>query len=326
MPVGSGLASTLGTAVESTYGTPVVTDRWFQFISESLGRDQTTLQSQGIGGSAARQLRRRGIVSARMGSGDITMEVATKGFGRWFNQILGGTSTIVQQGATTAYLQTHQMGDLLGKSQTVQKGVPQTDGTMKKFTFHGGKVLTAEFSISVDQILQLAVGMDFEDVETTTAYAAPTYTTPKLFHFMHGALTVGGSAVASVTNASVAVNNNLKTDRFYLGSAGLKKEPLDNDFPEVTGSLSAEFVDQATFYDRYTGDTAAALVLDFEGDVIDGAYNEQLTITIPEVRFEGETPKVGGPEVVVQNVPFSGHYDGTNAGIKIEYMSSDTSI
>lgn len=326
MAVGSGLSGQIGTAVETVYGTVVTPDKFYQFLNESLERQQTTLQSQGIGGGAIRQLRRRGIISARMGAGDIAMEVATTGFGRWFNWMLGGTSTIAQQAATPAWKQTHQIGDLLGKSLTIQKGVPQTDGTVKPFTFEGSKCTAWEFSISVDQILQLSVSVDAEDVNTSTALAVASYTTPKLFHFMQGSLTVGGSAVASVTNATVGGTNNLKVDRFYLGSSGLKKEPIDNDFPTIQGTLDTEFVNQATFYDRFTGDTAAALVLDFEGDTISGIYKEKLTITVPEVRFEGDTPKIGGPEVVVQNVPFSGFYDGTNAGCKIEYTSTDTAI
>jgi hypothetical protein len=325
MASGSGLNVQLMTAEEVTYGTPVTPDRAYEIVNESLERNHTTLQSNGLR-AGNRSLRRRGIVSARMGSGGITMEVATKGFGRWFKHILGGTSTIAQQGATPAYLQTHTLGALEGKSLTVQKGVPQTDGTVKPFTFHGCKVLSAGFSISVDAILQMALNLDAEDVDTSTALAAATYTTPKLFHFMQGKLKVAGAEVASVLGAQVNVANTLKTDRFYLGSAGLKKQPIDNDFPAVSGSLSAEFVSQADFYDRYVSDAAASLILEFEGDVISGAEKELLRITVDEVRFTGETPKVGGPEVVVQNIPFDGHYDGTNPGVKIEYKSTDTVI
>lgn len=322
---GSGLNVQLGTAEETAYGTPVVVDRFQEIISESLERQQTTLQSNGLRGGV-RNLRRRGIISARSGAGDINMEVATKGMGRWFKHMLGGTPTIAQQGVTTAYLQTHTLGALEGRSMTVQKGVPQTDGTVRPFTYHGCKVTGWEFSISVDQILQLRVSLDAEDEDTSTALAAASYTTPKLFHFMQGSLTVGGTAVASVTGASVAGSNNLKTDRYYLGSAGLKKEPIDNDHPTISGSLDAEFVDRATFYDRFTGDTAAALVLDFQGDLIATGYYEKLTITVPEVRFTGETPKVSGPAVVMQNIPFDGHYNGTNPGITIAYTSTDTVI
>lgn len=323
----SGLKTQFGYVAESTYGTPVTVTRFAEILSESLERRNQTINSNGLR-NATRNLRRgsRRVLSANDGGGDVNFEVATTGFGLLFNHMLGGTSTIAQQAATPAYLQTHQLGDLTGKSLTMQKGVSQTDGTVKPFTFHGCKILGWEFSISVDQILQLRTTVDAEDVETSTALATATYPTSSLFHFKQGTLSVGGSSVAQVTDASVSGTNNLKTDRFYLGSNGLKKEPLDSDYPEIGGSLTAEFVDLTTFHDRFAADSAASLELEFVGAVISGAESETLTITVPEVRFEGETPKVSGPEVNVQNVPFVGLFDGTNAGVKIEYKSTDTTI
>lgn len=323
----SGLQTQFGLKAETTYGTPVVVDRFYEILNESLERRNQTITSNGLR-NAARNLRRgsRRVLTASDGGGDVNFEVATTGFGVLFNHMLGGTSTIAQQGATPAWLQTHTLGDLEGKSLTLQKGVSQTDGTVKPFTFHGCKVLGWEFSISVDQILQLRCTFDAEDVDTSTGLATASYPTSNLFHFKQGTLSVEGSSVAQVTDASVNGTNNLKVDRFYLGSNGLKKEPLDNDYPEVGGSLTAEFVDLTTFHDRFAADSAAELELEFVGAVIDGAESETLTITVPEVRFEGETPKVSGPEVNVQNIPFVGLFDGTNAGTTIEYKSTDTAI
>ena len=328
MAVGSGLGASIGVKAETVFGTPVVVDRFYEFLSEGLEKQNNIAQSNGLRAATTPNLRRgtRRAITSKAGSGGTSFEVARTGFGLLFNHMLGGTSTVVQQGVTTAWLQTHSLGDLGGKSLTVQKGVPQTDGTVKPFTFHGCKVSDWEFSIAPDEILQLGVTFDAEDVDTATTLATPSYSATKVFHFAQGALTVGGTAVAAVTNASVAGNNNLKTDRFYLGSAGLKKEPLQSGYPEVTGSLDAEFVSQATFYDLHAADTAAALTLTFTGDVISGAYSEYVKITVPEVHFTGDTPKVGGPEVVVQNVEWEAAFDGTNAGVKIEYMSTDVAV
>lgn len=327
MASGSGLNTQFGFVAETVYGTPVTVTRFQEILSESLERKNQTITSNGLR-NATRNLRRgsRRVLTASDGSGDVNFEVATTGFGLLFNHMLGGTSSCVQQAATTAWLQTHSLGDLGGKSLTLQKGVAQTDGTVKPFTFHGSKVTGWEFSISVDQILQLSASFDAEDVDTTTALATASYAASNLFHFKQGTLSVGGSAVAQVTDASVTGTNNLKTDRYYLGSAGLKKEPIDNDYPEIGGTLTAEFVDLTTFHDRFVADTAAALVLEFTGALIAATHYEKLTITIPQVRFEGETPKVGGPEVIVQNVPFVGLYDGSAAGITIAYMSTDVAI
>ncbi len=315
-----------GTAEETTYGTPVVVNRFYEVLSETMGRNNNILTSNGLRGGT-RNLRRgsRRVVSSRDATGNVVMEVPTTTFGRWLKQLLGGTPTIAQQGGTTAYLHTYSMGDMTGKSQTLQKQLRRADGTtVEDFTIHGAKTMSGEFTIGVDQILQSSFAMDGEDIDTSTAGAAASYTNVKLFHFKQGALKVAGSTVTNGLSAGVTITNALKTDRYYLGSAGLKKEPVDNDFPTVTGTLSAEFDSAATFYDRYAADSSAELILEFVGDVIASTYYETFRITVPDVRFTGGTPTVGGPDVVVNDVPFEGQYDGTNAGVKIEYMTTDT--
>lgn len=312
-----GSSTCLATAVESVYGTPTAMTRWFEFLSESLELRTNTLVSNGIRCGGSRNLRRgsRRIISSRDGGGTVTMEVATTGFGRWFHHILGGTPVITGAGP---YTHTYAMGDLSGKSLTVQKVLRDAASTeIEAFNFHGCKVLSAEFSISVDQILQLAVTLDAEDVDTTTAGAAASYTNPTLFSFLNGTLNVGGSPVASVTSANVTITNNLKTDRYYLGSAGLKAEPVDNDFPTVGGTLSAEYLASATFYDRFAANTAVAMSLVFTSGT------SSLTILVPEIRITGGTPTVGGPDVVVTDVPYEGFYDGTAAGTTITYVTAD---
>lgn len=311
----------LATGVETVFGTPVSYTRWFEFLSENLERRNNVITSNGIRCGPTRNLRRgsRRVVSSRDGGGDVTMEVATTGFGRWFEHLLGGTPAIT--GGAPPYTHTYALGNLEGKSLTIQKVLRDSASTeIEAFNFHGCKLLSGEFSISVDQILQLVVDIDAEDVDTTTAGAAASYTNPTLFNFMGGTLNVAGSPVAQVTDASVKVTNNLKTDRYYLGSAGLKAEPIDNDFPVVDGSLSAEFISPATFYDRFAADSAATLSLVF----VSGTSS--LTISVPEVRFTGGTPTVGGPDVVVADVPFEGQYNGTDPGISIVYVTADAAV
>lgn len=328
MATAVGLQTVFGTSEEVTYGTPVVVDRWYEILSEGLERQNQILTSNGLR-AGTRNLRRgsRRVLSARSGMGDVTLEVATTGMGRWFQHMLGGTPVVAQQGATAAYLHTYTLGSLAGKSLTVQKGLRDEAGTtVSPFTFHGCKVTSWEFTISVDQILQVRVSLDSEDVDTSTALAAHSYGSTKLFHFAQGTLKVAGSSVARVLDSTVSGDNALKTDSYFLGSGGLKAEPAPNDYPSVTGSLTGEFLDRSVFYDRFAADSSAELILEFVGAVIAGAHNERLTIKVPDVRFTGETPKVGGPDLVMQNVPWEGQFDGTNPGVTIEYMTTDVAV
>jgi hypothetical protein len=322
-----GLTTRLATAVESTYGTPITVDRFLEFDSESLERKNEIIRSNALG-SGSLNLRRgsRSVVSARWGEGSIDMEVVTNGMGRLFRQFMGGTPTIAQQGGTAAWLQTHTLGSILDKSLTIQKQLrDEADAVVGKFTFHGCKFPSAEFKIDKKGKLMLSLTVDAEDVDTSTAAASPSMVATKVFHYRQGALTVGGVAAANVQTASVKVDRKMDTDRYHLGNAGVKAQPLINDFPEITGALSAEFA-ATTYYDLFAADTPAALVLSFVGDLIAGAYYETLTITIPEIRLTGETPKVGGPSLIIASHPFEAQWDGSSANMVLAYTSTDTAL
>jgi hypothetical protein len=334
-----GLRTVLMTGVESTYGTPVTPDRTFEVNSESLDLIPEIIPSDALrAGSRNLRVSSRRVTVARMGAGDIPMQVPTNGFGRWLQMALGGTSTIAQMGATPAYLQTHAMGTLAGKSQTIQKQIrDQANTTVGTFTHHGAKVTTMQLSVSKKGILIATFGIDSEDVDTSTAAATPSYTVTRVFHFGQissltlggtatGPLVSGATAVASVTDFSLTLDNHLNTDEFFMGGGGLKSEPLEDAYPEVTGSITARFASPTAMYDAFAADTGLALVLGFAGAVISGIETEQFIITLPKVHLTGEAPKANGPGVISVTVPFEAQYDGTNAGMYVLYKSTDTAI
>lgn len=326
---GVGLLTTFGCAEEVTYGTAVAPDRWFEITGETLERKNTVIQSNGLRSGAIHSRRSsRRVVAAQQGGGGFTMEVPTSGFGRLLKHAMGGTPVVAQQGGTTAYLQTHALGSNAGKSLTVQKVIRDgANAVIQQFTHVGSKILSVEFSISVDQLLLASFTLDGRAENVSTAVAAPTYASNKPFHFGQvNVLTLGGTAVAKVTDATIKLDRPQRTDGFYLGSAGLKSEPIENDFPMVSGSLTAEFdaANKTALYDAFAADTALALVLTFEGSVISGIYKETISFSIPALHLIGETPKVGGPGAVTVTVPFEGAWDGTNADMTVLYTSTDT--
>lgn len=325
-----GLTTAFGCAEESTYGTPVAPDRWFEILSESLERQQTITTSSGLR-SGTRNLRRgsRRALTQHWASGTVEMEVPTLGFGRILKHALGGTPTIAQQGATTAYLQTHTMGSLAGKMLTLQKQMrDESNGLVQQLTYSGSKITSFGMSCGVGEILTASIDFDSRDVDKTTAAGSPSYpTTNAVYHYAQGTVYVAGSSVAKVTQCDFTLDNNLKTDSYFLGTSGLKGEPFANDFPELTGSISIEFDSIATAYDRFAADTEFEIRLEFVSTALAGAgFPYALKVTIPGGHFTGGTPTVGGPDVVVPDVPFEAAYDGTNPGLTITYMSIDTAV
>lgn len=316
------IAHQLGLAEETTWATAVTPDRFVEFTSESLERRQNIAASEGIrsGRRYGGQGRR---ISRHDAGGSVTFEIATSGFGVFFEHLLGDVATVVDV-PSDAFTHTFTPGTLLGKGLTLQKGVEKPDGTVQAFTYPGTKILSADFSVDQDGLLMGTFEFDASQEVTGTALAAASYSTPRIFTYSEGTLSVDGVAKANVRSVgSVSIVNNLMVERFFLGNQGIKSQPINTPFDTISGNLDVEFQNLTDFYDLFAGDTSAELELEFVGDTLSGAFDETFRITIADVRFEGETPKVGGPELVYMNVPFVGLDPATGDAIEIVYGTGD---
>lgn len=315
------IAHQLGFKAETTWGTPVVVDRFLEFTSETLERRQNTAVSNGI--KSGRRYGGNGRRITRFDAGGtINMEIATKGFGLWFHYLLGAVSTVNTVG--TVYTHTFTPGTLLTKSMTIQKGIEKPDGTVQPFTYEGCKVLSMDLSNDQDGLLMGAFEIDAQQEVTGTALASASYTAPTVFSYAEGLVKKDGATMASVRSVgSLKIANNLLTDRYFLGSLGQKAEQTNVPFDEISGNLDVEFQNLTDTYNTFAADTACILILKYTGGIIEGAHNFDLQITINNCRFEGETPKVSGPELVYQNVPFVGLDHATLAAVEIIYKTTD---
>lgn len=327
MATGTGLDSQLGAKKETTYGTRVVPDKFFEFTSESLALNKNFLMSRQLGAGTTFQRSARRTATTRGGGGTISMEATNKGMGFWFDLLHADAITPVQQAATTAYKQTHNIGlTSPTKSATIQVGRPDTGGTVRPFDYTGCMVTEWGFAWDIADFLTFSVTVDAQDEKTDQTLATRTIPTGlKSFNFTQGSLTIGGVAVADVGGGSLTGGQPLKVDRYFLGATGLKAKPIQNDFATASGTLNADFTD-LTHYNRFTNGTIAAVVLTFEGDTIETTYKETIKITMAACGFDGETPNVAGPDVLTQSIPFVALYDGTNAPVVIEYTSTDTTV
>lgn len=331
MSIGSGLASSFGFVPEVTYGTYVAPTRWVESSGPQLRKVKNTVQG---GAMAAGTLLRRGSmrnVTTKAGGGSIAMEIYSKRMGHLLNGLMGGTVTPVQQGATAAYLQTHELTDPVGKFYTMQVGVPDLSGTVRPYTFLGSKITAMEFSCGIDQNLTVSIEVDSRDVTESETLAAPSYATGvNVFHFAQGDVKLGTynseASVDGVRSVRLRIARPSRTDRFYFGNSGLKSEPVINDYADVSGTIEVDYITKADFADRYAADTSTALDWVFTGPEIATPYNETIRFRVPQVFFDGETPTVNGPDVVTTSFNFAATYDGTNTGASILYTSSDTTL
>lgn len=305
MAIGSGIGSQLGIATETTFNNAVTVSTFYEFNNESINYNKNVSVGLGLraGGQIARSQRR--VVTTSDATGEINLDLPIKGLGLLLSHAMGGT---IQTSGT------YTLGDVYGKSFTTQVGVPQYGGTVTPKTIAGCKVSSWEISAAQGAIATGRFTVDGASFTTGTALATASYPTGNgVFHFAQGSITVDGSAVANIKDFTLTVDNVLKTDRYNLGSSGVKAEQLINGFRKITGSITAEFTD-TTLLTKFLNDTSASIVLSFAG-----ASSSALTITVSAAKFDGEAPQVGGPEVIDINFSFEGYDDGTNQPLTIVY-------
>lgn len=331
MTIGSGLAASIGFAEESTYGTYVAPTRFLEFEKEDLKKTKTTMQGGGLAAGRFADLGSRRVLTTVGGTGSVDLEVTNQKYGLILNHLLG-SSTIQQQAATAAYLQTHTLADTFGKSLTVQKGVPDVLGTVRPYSFLGGKILGASFTCEVMGMLQSTIEFDFKDVTEAQSLAAPSYATG-LAPFHGGQMRVklgtygAEAAINGVKKVELKIDRGMATDRYYASSAGFpatKAEPITNETVKVTGSIDADYHTKAELADRFASDSSTSLVLEWIGPLIASTYYQTFRITVPMIFFDSDTPTVQNADLVNNGYSFTGQHDGTNSLVKIEYMSTDT--
>lgn len=328
MAIGSGLAAQLGFAKETTYGTRVAPSSWFEFNSESLQLERVRLKSRGLRAGRTFQSSSRVSTVTRGASGNVALEVVNKEFGRWLDLLHGNTVTPVQQGATTAWLQTHNLGTSdPSKSATIQAGKPGTAGTVHPFEYEGCMVESYEFSCEAGGFLEATFGLNAEDRTTSQTLGTPSYPASLLTYDFSDITVV---TVNGVSTLDVFSGFNLSgalpraTDRYRLGSGQVKLKPILNDYTAATLTLSGEFKN-LTHQGLFDADTIVPVVITFDSGVAAGTgFNYLIRFTMQACQIDGEDPTVGGPDIVSQDLSLSVLDDGTNPPVKIEYQEVAT--
>jgi hypothetical protein len=320
MPARSGIDTQLGVAEEVTYGTYVAPTRFLTFISESMKLNIDRNESKGLRSGQKYDRTDQWKAGKRRAAGSLQTEVGNKGFGLLFKHALGGIATTADG---TGKKHTATPGDLFGKALTVQIGTPDVSGTVQPYSYMGSKVASWGLSQPVNDFLLMTLGLDAQDESTAQTLAAATAPAEtELFHWSGLVVTVGGSSFDALS-FDFNQDNGLNVDRHHLRGSTLKKEPIEAGKRQASGTLVGEF-ENLTAYTRFVAGTTATIIATWTAvATYDTAKPFKLVLTLQNCRFDGDTPDVGGPDVVQQSLPFKVLDDGTNPVVQVDYYTSD---
>jgi hypothetical protein len=277
-------------------GTPTI-NTFIPFISESLKLERNIVATDAIRGNASRSIWRQG--AERVG-GDLSLEIQpTAAMGTLIKHALGRVESVGPSGTDNFYVHDIYPSGNLPAGLRVQ-----VDRDSKFFVYKGCVVNELSLECAVgDPLMATFSFLGHSEEYSAVGTASTNISTLNPLTFDEGAFTLDGTS-AEVQSFSLNIANNLKEDKGQLGSRYRAAIPR-NGFRDVTGTLNLEF-DDFTFYSRYYNGTEAALALKFTADdLISSANAYQLWIECPRIVFTGETPTIGGPDVVYHDMPFT---------------------
>lgn len=334
MAIGSGMGSSFGFSAESTYLTRVAPAKFCRAKSYSLNRTQERPQGEGIMGGSFGDLLDHYVETVSGAEATVAFDVQTKGagFGVFLNTLLGGTVTATQIGTTGAYTQTHTMSDPLGKSITAQISAPYRSGTAATHELTGGKIVSAEFSAGVKEILSCNAKIDGGAFSTSQSLAAPSYAANAVFNGSQANLKLGTfsseAAVTGIRSVSCSIERGLDTDDYTYNASAHKSEPVLNGPTKITGSVTADWssANKTAFQDRVENNTSCSLIWEFiSTTAIGGTAYPTFRIALPSVIWTGDMAGVDGKDVLQSTWNFEWKYDGTNLPV-VTYVSADTAL
>ena len=301
------LDAQFGIKKETTYGTAVVPDRFYEFVSAPFKLDKGVVQGAGLRVGARTALSGRRVVPFKSVSGDLELEAVTKGMGVLWEACMGsGSSNPVSEGLCQ---QVFTFADEL-PSYTVQTGV--FDGTdVKPYNWSGCQVGSWSIECPEGDIAKVKLTFAGKSLSTEGSIAEAPYPAGMgLFTFAHAAFYAGGTLTAPTTTAlgassgtalavvkgfTLNVDNALKDGPQVGGLPTIRKPGLR----AITGAVTVEH-EGATFVDAIIAETPLLLVVTLTNGT------DVLQIVVPEVKLDGDLPTAGTPERVSHSLNFVG--------------------
>lgn len=266
-----GVYSLIATKDESVYGTLVVCDQGFVYVSETMTSSKPIVFRNGMRGH-----RDMVATDSRFGpeqvAGTIVLEPTPEDLAIWLPRIFGLAAS-----GTTYALST---GDIPFFSMCIDK-------IARRHYYAGCKVARATFAMSAGVVMSLSMDIVAQaETYDTSAFPSVTPSVTAPFIFSDAVLTMVGSA-RDVASYSLTIDNGLITDRIFNG-VYIKSLPAASRV--ITLSCVVPYNTANTdLYDQALTGSAGTLALTNTA----GAYS--MTHTFGKLQASRETPHMAGP-------------------------------
>ena len=293
----NGSRHSLGYIVESTYGTTPATPtvKALRHNTTSVGLGKDTLASEELRSDRMTVDFRHGPKQLK---GDIVAELSYGSFDDILEAVLCGTWSA-------------------GTPDTLRNGTTRRSYTMRRIfadlasgdAYHllkGCEFNTCELSIVPSAIVKATFGIIGQDQLTqSTEISGATVQaalTSEAMTAINGSINEGGSAIATVTELTIKIENGMEA-RFVVGDEKTLRPSIGRS--NVSGQITAYFED-GSLLNKFINETNSSLQVTLE----DTAGN-QYRITLPNIVYTGGQPDIGGEGPITLAMPFQAVYSAS---------------
>lgn len=309
----------MGAIDEVSFGTPLTVTRFFEYNGDAVPFKPIAGRTEGNPLRTPSRARRalRVVPYLDHVEGTFPIDVMTKDFSFWLKH-MGGSVVTAGAGPYTHTLTEGTSSALVGKSFTGQVNMPfHPTGTNQSLTISGGKVPKWKISAAVDEMVTCELDIWAASMTTGTALATASYTASAAnFAWVHGVVTIGGSAV-DLISFDVEVGQGYNLGRAQIRGNAAKKEPTPGPL-SITWSAECDF-ESLTQWNRVHATSAASLSAAIVATFTNGT--DLITLTLPAARFD-ELSFGGDLGGLQQSLGGVAEYDGSTSPYTLVVTSS----
>jgi hypothetical protein len=326
--------SQFGFKKETTWGTAVTVDKFFEYDNESFAGTSEYYDGVGLRADTTFAPSSRTKKLKRTAGGDMSMSMPYKNLGAILDQMVTGTVTpVVVNG--TGFKSTFNVG--LGaaptKSATIQVNKPRVDSTDVAFTYPGSTITAAGFAFATGSVPTLNTSWMAKDETTPTttppgaALASASYPANDNI-WTELEITVSVNSVTATGVRSVNLNWQIPREPLrVLDGSSTYGQPIVNGRAGIEGTIDAYWDAAAVaYYDLFRAGTFVPIVVTVASTTaISGSTAfPTMVYTMTNCQLRGTSPTVSGPDLIGLSIPFAVKYDGTNAPLKVEVTETAT--
>ncbi len=295
----AGFESTIGIGEESTYGTAVAATAWFH-LTEPPTHDLSypRLLKRTMGG----QFTRKAIDARREPSISFKVITSYDGFGWLLKHAIGDSS--VATAGSGPYTHTIAASTMpTGLTIEADYGASTlTTGTTPAYT--GCMIEKLTLNQAHSDFLEVSVDAVAEDVAYVTK-AAVSYPTDNFIDYADLGTAQINSNAQFLRNLELTVNNDLRSDRFVMGSK--TRNGLDRKTMTVTGTAEVEF-DSMDEVNLAVNGTDTAMTFTWTG-----ASSHSLSMVLTGSNIMAANPSASGEDDYTVGIEFDADGDALTA-------------